>query len=303
MEIKILNENEIKLPKTIILNYDELSSEISEKLKLYDSDRDIDYNLAKEDRAKLNKLINAISDERKSIKNFLLAPMENVDESNQSFNSKIKTIISKIEVTRDHIDAKIKQYEIDIKNKRKEEVLKIALSKLDKLVNRSVKDEYTKCISFMNKFINDRIEAKTGSWLNLSTSKSTIEEEIEKKYDECVVAVNDSLSYMKSVNLDCDSFAMAKMWSILVETYNISDVIDFVRKYQKDQKLKESIEKNEKEKVIEEPVNKKESTNEEMDVYTCTIKFKGTLKAFNELKQYLSINRMEYETVSQMIPA
>ncbi|MCM1227541.1 MAG: DUF1351 domain-containing protein [Clostridium sp.] len=117
MEIQILTDLNL-LPSVIEFNYEELKSEISERLEYYKNlvVTEDGIKAAKADKAKLNKLITVIEDERKEIKKRCLEPYD-------SFEAKCKDLVSLIKAPVAAIDKQIKEFE-NIRDQKKYDELK-----------------------------------------------------------------------------------------------------------------------------------------------------------------------------------
>lgn len=115
MEFKI---NEYQLPANIEFNYDELKHELTEKVNMYNtlvySEEQI--KEAKADRASLNKLKNALKDERIRMEKEYMKPFDD-------FKTKVAEIIRIIDEPIAVIDSQVKNFE-DKKKAEKLELVK-----------------------------------------------------------------------------------------------------------------------------------------------------------------------------------
>lgn len=115
MELRV---EPVTFPEVIQFNYEELKAEITSKVEMYKnlvytgSDQIKD---AKADRAALNKLIKAMSDERIRIKKDCLKPYE-------EFERKIKELTDIVNEPVQLIDKQIKEYEQTLKEEKREEI-------------------------------------------------------------------------------------------------------------------------------------------------------------------------------------
>lgn len=118
MEFKMTTELESVLPKEILFNYEELKSELSEKLEKYNRMVVTEDGLAaaKKDRAALNKLLKALDDKRIEVKRELLKPFSD-------FEAQVKEIQAMIAKPVGVIDAQIKAFD-DAKKQEKESAIK-----------------------------------------------------------------------------------------------------------------------------------------------------------------------------------
>lgn len=94
------------LPKTIDFNFEELKGQLAESLALYTGLVVTEDGIkgAKEDRAKLNKLREALEAKRKEVKRECMAPYTD-------FEAKVKELVGLIDQPIAAIDAQLKEYE------------------------------------------------------------------------------------------------------------------------------------------------------------------------------------------------
>ena len=117
MELKM---NEYQLPEQILFNYEELKAELTEKVQHYETLVYTDEQIkeAKADRAALNKLKKALSDERIRREKEYMKPFDD-------FKSKINEIISIIDKPVAVIDKQIREYEDKRQQEKLEEIKKL----------------------------------------------------------------------------------------------------------------------------------------------------------------------------------
>ena len=156
MELKV---NEIQLPEVIQFNYNELKSELTDKVKTYETMvyTDDQIKLAKSDRASLNKLKKALNDERIRLEREYMKPFED-------FKTKINEIIAIIDKPVSLIDKQVKEYEELQKEKKKQEIEKMFTE-----IERPLWLEFSQ-------IFNEK-------WLNSSVSMSSIEKDIMDRMD------------------------------------------------------------------------------------------------------------------------
>lgn len=160
MELKIYEGAE---HSPIIWNNNEIKAEISAKMEYY---RNVIYSdgeikLAKEDRATLNKFMQALDTRRKEIKKLYLKPYED-------FEAQLKDIISLINEPIALIDAQVKEYEAKQKQE-KEDRIKTYYAGLD------VPEWLT-----LDRIFSDK-------WLNASVSFKKVQEEIDFRVESVKV--------------------------------------------------------------------------------------------------------------------
>lgn len=117
MELRI---SEYSMPTTIDFNFEEIKSELSEKVQLYKSlvYSENEIKNAKADKSALNKLKKALDDERKRQEKEYLAPF-NV------FKNRINELIALIDEPIALIDAQIKAFDENRKNEKRVDILKL----------------------------------------------------------------------------------------------------------------------------------------------------------------------------------
>lgn len=167
MELKI---KDVELPKQITFNYQELKTELQEKVKHYETLVYTDEQIkeAKADRSNLNKLKKALNDERIKREREYMTPFND-------FKAKINEIISIIDKPVQVIDTQIKGYEDKLREEKLEAI---------KEYYNSIEDN----VSWLqlNTIFNNK-------WLNASTSMKSIQEEISSKIEQ-VKSEIDTLS-------------------------------------------------------------------------------------------------------------
>ena len=162
MELKIYNPSEDKFLQKIEFNYDELKQGFTKIANDYmNLVVTVDQvKVAKTDRANLRKLRTALNDEKKRVKNQILAPYI-------VFEEQIKELMSILDKAIDNIDIQIKGYDEAKRNERLEKV----------------KEIYKECIGDLDRFVPFEKIFKE-SWLNVSTSQKSIKEEISGIYEK-----------------------------------------------------------------------------------------------------------------------
>lgn len=174
LELQVRTDLQQELPAIIDFNFDELKTELAERLDFYNhlvvTENDI--KGAKEDRAKLNKLRTAIDTRRKDIKKEYLKPYN-------EFEGKIKELTALIDEPIKAIDTQLNTYE----EKRK-------AAKMEK-----IKEAYQESI---DPFIEDIIPLERimdQSWLNATMSMKKVQEALTT-WNE---SVNDDLAALDMV--------------------------------------------------------------------------------------------------------
>lgn len=116
----VMGESLAALPETIDFNYEQLKTGLALSLSRYDGlvVTENDIKGAKEDRAKLNKLREALETQRKEVKKELMAPYT-------SFEIKIKELVGMVDKPIAAIDTQLKAYEDRRREEKKAAVLEI----------------------------------------------------------------------------------------------------------------------------------------------------------------------------------
>lgn len=164
MELKIYSPTEGGFIQSIDWNYEELKTFIAEKISYY---KDLVYTDdqikdAKADRAKLNKLVQALENQRKDIKKQCLAPYE-------VFEKQIKEIVSMVNEPILMIDTQVKADEERKKAEKLEKIQEYWQSVLQA-------DRVPEGITF-DQLFNEK-------WLNASVNLKTVFAELDAKLEQ-----------------------------------------------------------------------------------------------------------------------
>ena len=163
MELRV---EPVTFPEVIQFNYEELKAEITSKVEMYKnlvytgSDQIKD---AKADRAALNKLIKAMSDERIRIKKDCLKPYD-------EFERKIRELTDIVNEPVQLIDKQIKEYEQTLKEEKRKEI-----------------EALFETIGFQAFVKLEMIWDE--KWLNASVSMKSIEDAMRARLNEISTAV------------------------------------------------------------------------------------------------------------------
>lgn len=108
------------LPKTIDFNFEELKTQLAESLELYAGlvVTEDGIKAAKEDRARLNKLREALETKRKEVKRECMAPYTD-------FEAKVKELVGLIDQPIAAIDGQLKAYEEQRRSAKRADILAI----------------------------------------------------------------------------------------------------------------------------------------------------------------------------------
>ncbi|MBQ9168903.1 MAG: DUF1351 domain-containing protein [Oscillospiraceae bacterium] len=156
MEFKMTTDLNTALPAEITFNFDELKTELEERLDYYNHLVVTEDTIkeSKADRAKLNKLRDAIDTRRKEIKKACMAPYT-------AFETKVKELTALIDAPVAAIDNQLKVFE----DQRKEEKMQLIVDCYDTLVSNTIKD-----IIPLERIFSEK-------WLNATMSMTKIEDE------------------------------------------------------------------------------------------------------------------------------
>lgn len=287
MEIIIHSPTEDKFLKEISFNFQELKTELTNRLEKY---RDLVYTddqikEAKGDRAILNKLITAIDNKRKEIKKKCLEPYE-------AFEKKINELLDLIKKPILQIDDGITLYENKVKMAKKASIQEIYDENI-----RNLKD----LVPFERIF--------TEKMLNVTYKIKDIEEEIIKTIDKINVdieVINDLKSeytlqlkdtYLKNFNL---SEALAEGTRLDLQKKKLAELEE-----RKKEALKAQISKEEPGQTQKEPEKAQIHsmpgiTYPEPQIMTYAVSFKieATKKQILDLKDFFETNKIKYERIN-----
>lgn len=186
-----------ELPDTINFNYIQLKAVLARELEHYNSlaVTEASVKAAKEDRAKLNKLKDALETKRKEIKKLCLAPY-------QDFETKVKELVAMVDKPVASIDSQIKHYEQIKKDQKRAEIgacFGESVGELFDILPLAAiwKDEWLNASCSMKK-IREEISAKI-SQVNsdmqvIDTVESDFREAVKLRYLE-KLDLNDALRY------------------------------------------------------------------------------------------------------------
>lgn len=175
------------LPKSIDFNFDSLKAALNEGLEFYNNlvVTEDSIKSAKEDRAKLNKLRDALEAKRKDVKNECMVPYTD-------FEKKVKELVGMIDKPIAAIDTQLKGYEDKRRADKRAEIegiYKEAVGDLaDILPFEKVWEDTWYNVSVTMKKVREAIAAKVGKTRSdlatLSTVESEFAEAVKLKYLE-----------------------------------------------------------------------------------------------------------------------
>lgn len=280
LELQVRTDLQQELPAIIDFNFDELKTELAERLDFYNhlvvTENDI--KGAKEDRAKLNKLRTAIDTRRKDIKKEYLKPYN-------EFEGKIKELTALIDEPIKAIDVQLDTYE----EKRK-------AAKMEK-----IKEAYAENI---DPFIEDIIPLERimdQSWLNATMSMKKVQEALTTWNQ----SVNDDLAALDMVEEEFRVPVKQKY----AETLDIGEAVAYRERLREAKKTAEAREEEKKAReaaqAIEEPKAapepkfeeqaQQEDPEEHRNVFC--LEFRMTRSEAVKLREFLDANGMSYRRV------
>lgn len=264
-----MNNTELKMDelqelKPIDFNYEEMKEKLSLELKKYENliFEEKDIKEAKETRADLNRLKKQINDKKIEVKKEFSKPYI-------EFENKIKEILEMIDKPVLAIDNQIKNFEQRQKEIKQKEIIKIYEDNIEDL----------KEILSIQKIWNEK-------WLNATYKIGDIELEI-------LGIINKVKTDLKVIE-DMQSEFVVQLKDKYLQTLDLTTVM------QEKARL-ESFKKNEEIRKQQEEIKKEESKNAFDDILQNTTKkitvtFKITEKQIQELRQWLIINKISYES-------
>lgn len=307
MELKMFTSLDT-LPKGIEFNYAELKGEIDAMLLKYKGKEKTDssnYQERKSARAALNALSKQLDDYRKSVKKRLLAVMESGTSDHPSFVDQMKDILGSIAMVVGEIDAGIKEYEENRRSSKREEIMKFLcddvahkFSQADAAFPNMSRD-YAKSMWF-KAWAAEQMDRRRIAWLNDGTSMIMIREEISNEVARCVKDAS-MLEGMFQPN-DSELVRNAARKS-MAEKFDLSvglTSLEAGRKTEQEAREREAEaerKRNEQmaKRVVAQPSEEGSKSEEKPPaapiLYSCVMRFVGTEEAFNNLKQYLEMNK------------
>lgn len=304
--MEFIQSTQISLPDRIDFNYDQLKDEISKKLETYKGKESTDatnYKDRKNDRARLNDFARSLSDEKKRMKSVLLAPMTNGSPENLSYSDQIDDLVNAIKATVTEIDAGIKAYEERLKEKKRSDIMTYLHSRVTEEFIHDVETQVYEKSGHFDRFAEAQMNRSRNAWLNATCSDEFIRGEIDAEIERCVQAVK----LIEATTKDDDDLTKEKAKNALAIDFDTNHAIFVVTAHKAEVaavKAREEQKRIEEEKSLAEKVVVSDpiSVNGAKEpLYSCTLKFVGTVTAFQNLKDYLSMNEnIKYTTVEQM---
>ena len=206
MELKI---NEVVIPEEITFNYEELKSELAEKVRTYEIVVYTEDQIkeAKADKANLNKLKKALNDERIRREKEYMKPFN-------EFKAQVNEIIGIIDRPIALIDKQLKEYEQKQKEEKAREI-----------------QEYMNTYELPYDIQIEKIFDQ--KWLNASVSMASIKKEIDQK----VITIQADLETLENLDNYVD-FAI----SYYRETLDLRTTLNEVKRQKEFRAMQEKVE-------------------------------------------------------------
>ena len=258
--------SDFEIAKQITFDYDELKAELTARVEKYKGLVYTDDTIkdAKSDRALLNKVSKAINDEKKRVKEKLLAPY-------LDFENKCKELMAIVDEVSKGIDDQVKAFEQQAKDEKLQEVLQYWIEN---------SAEYAEVVE-IDKLVKPE-------WLNKSYSMTKVKQEIDhiiSKMKMDLQTIKTSLKEDEKVKQ-----ATAVYFDNIGNPTNLSLALQQVNHIEEvAQKLEEK-----KEEVLQVPV----TSTEQEKVVQVDFRVWGTKSQLLELRNYLVKNNIKFGGVN-----
>lgn len=274
-----LKTEDIKALEPVKFNYEELKKELTEKVENYKNlvYTEENINMAKKDRANLNKLKKAISDEKIRVKNTLLAPYAD-------FESKCKELIKIVDTSVENVDRQVKAFEDEEKRTKKEEI--------QKYFNEHV-GHFKDVIIFENVF-EDR-------WLNKTTTMKTVQADIEHIFSRAssdLITIESTVPD-KEIQKQCIAFYFKNITNPSILGTTIQKARELIEEQKKIEELKQAERTEKTENGTKSTKNGTENTENgtEKKITIAFLAQEMTMEQVQALKKCLKDNNIKYRPV------
>ena len=293
MELRMTTDLETALPAVIDFNFEELKTELTERLHHYNTMVVTEDSIqeGKADRANLRKLRDAIETRRKEVK-------KRCEQPYKSFEAQVKELVALIDAPIAAIDGQIKTFEDQQRQQKYEEIQAI----YDEQVPDTIRD-----IIPLQRILDP-------TWLNKGTSKKKITEAIET----LVKRTNVDMALLDSVNPKY----MAAVQTRYVETLDITQAMNYQNELlAADERFRQQEEERQRREAqraawasqvppaeekppvaVQEPVREPavapvpQSNADKL--YTLRLEFRLTRGQADALKQFLNSSHIEYTNIT-----
>lgn len=258
--------------KAVEFNYQEVATWLEKALKEFDGVIYDDITQAKTDRAKLNKLSEAMDSERKRVKNLCLQAYE-------PFETKIKELTGKVVAVNFGIDKQVKAYE-NLQQQKKHKEIKT-------FFNENV-GELSEVLTLENIF--------NQKWLNVGYKIEKIKEEIIAKFEQINrdFKTLDKMDSPFSVQLKDMYLKCFDIGAVLIEKHRLEEQKLRLDALKAKQAPKEEI----KRPITDVKVEVKEEVQEQQKLYSLSFKvIDMTSEQLQTLKSCMTENNIKYERI------
>lgn len=280
MEMRMTTDLTTALPAAIVFNFDELKAELTERLHHYNSLVVTEEAIqdAKNDRANLRKLKDAIETSRKEVK-------KQCEQPYKAFEAQVKELTALIDAPVAAIDSQIKAFE----DRQREEKHNEIAAAYDELVPEALRD-----IIPLNRILDPR-------WLNKSTSMKSIREAIETVSKRTKVDV----TFLESA---VDPKYITAVRAEYIKTLDIDKAMDhrdqLVAAEQKFRQLEAQRAASQPTATEKPPVTVQEPVaqpapipRQDTRLHDLTLAFRITQSQATALKQFLEANHIQYKKI------
>ncbi len=278
MEIQIFTPTSGEPLPPIEWNYGEVKKWLEDGLAAYKGRVYTDSTIgdAKKDRASLNKLADVIDGKRKEMKAKYLQPYE-------AFEAQAKELVAMVKEQSAAIDVQVKTYEN---------------AKKDKKLN-DIKEAYSAMIGNLAELVPYE-KLHNPKWLNVSTSASTIVEELGGKIDR-IIAGLDSIN---SLGLEADIAEQVK--GVFLKDFDLAEAL---AEKERIEKRREELAKYEMTKALPNDeveqytpselremlgAQVKSAPAEDAEIHTVAFRVWATASQLEALKSFLKNNNIKY---------
>lgn len=267
MEFNLSTDIKQSIPNAIVFNFEELKSELSDKIKPYETlaVTEDDLKSAKSDRAALNKLKKALNDKKVEVKKEYISPLE-------SFEKQVKELVEIIDKGVNNIDTQVKDFE---KKELDEKLKEIASFYVEEF------PDYYEVLK-LERVIPEK-------WQNKTCKLETIKQEIRDK----VFKFENDIKVIKAMKLECEE----QMLDAYVETLDMSAALQKKHKYEETQNALKKMSKSEPAKeeitstaetVQEQPPQPPKQAVNQQATKTIDVRFYDTTEEFRKAMKALT---------------
>lgn len=274
MEFNLSTDIQQSIPQAIVFNYDELKTELTEKIKPYEAMAVTKEDLkgAASNKAALNKLKKALNDKRIEVKKAYIAPFE-------TFENQIKELMGIIDGGIVNIDKQLKEFE-----------------------QKRINEKYAEIESFYKEEIGeyedllplDRI--LPDKWKNKGSKTAVIQTEIH----DCVFKFKNDIRIIKAMDLECEN----QVLNSYIRSLDMSVALEEKHKYEEQQALLKRVSEKEIKKEPEAPPETPQeptcASKTDEQTRTIDVRFYDTNSSFRKkMKELCELYNIKYSGVSK----